>query len=196
MSGPASSSSSQTLRNTSRYLFARVRLGDASALNLLVSRYLPRLRRWAHGRLARWARSGIGTSDLLQDAVLRSLPKISTFDPRGERALGAFLEKVVQNRIRDEYRKVGRKPIPRGLSDTMIDPRPSPLDRVLSAEQEHRYRAALAVLSPGDRELIVAHLELDYTHEQLAIMTNRSTNAARMALQRATRRLVERMRDV
>jgi DNA-directed RNA polymerase specialized sigma24 family protein len=82
------------------------------------------------------------------------------------------------------------------LSDVIVDAHPSPLDAVVSKEQENRYRAALDSMSPCDRELIVAHLELDYTHEQLACMTGRSPHAARMALQRAIRRLVERMRDV
>jgi len=195
MSGTASSSSSRTLRDTSRYLLACVRLGDTGALSLLVSRYLPRLRQWAHGRLPRWARSGVDTSDLIQDAVLRTIPKIGTFDPRSKRALGVYLQRAVQNRIHDEHRRVARRAVPTTLSDAIIDSHPSPLDSAMSREQENRYRSALASMSPGDRALIVAHLELDYTHEQLGCMTGRSPNAARMALQRAIRRLVERMRD-
>jgi len=58
-----------------------------------------------------------------------------------------------------------------------------------------RYRAALARLKPADQEVIVAHVELDYTHEQLACMLGRSRNAARMALRRAIGRLAARLHD-
>jgi DNA-directed RNA polymerase specialized sigma24 family protein len=60
---------------------------------------------------------------------------------------------------------------------------------------EARYRAALAALSPVDQELIVAHVELDYNHEQLGCMLGRSRDAARMALRRAVGRLADRMRE-
>jgi DNA-directed RNA polymerase specialized sigma24 family protein len=43
--------------------------------------------------------------------------------------------------------------------------------------------------------LIVAHVELGYSHAQLGCMTGRSSNAARMALRRAIGRLAERMRE-
>jgi RNA polymerase sigma factor (sigma-70 family) len=76
-----------------------------------------------------------------------------------------------------------------------VQPAPSPLDELLADERQARYRAALARLRPRDHELIVAHVELDYTHQQLGCMTGRSPNAARMALERAIRRLAEEMRD-
>ena len=60
---------------------------------------------------------------------------------------------------------------------------------------EMRYRAALASLNTSDRELIVAHVELEYTHAQIGCMTGRSPNAARMALQRAVGRLAARMAE-
>jgi RNA polymerase sigma-70 factor (ECF subfamily) len=41
---------------TSLSLLERAREGDADALNALIARYLPRLQRWAHGRLPAWAR--------------------------------------------------------------------------------------------------------------------------------------------
>ena len=60
---------------------------------------------------------------------------------------------------------------------------------------EARYRSALARLSPLDQMVIVGHVELEYSHEQLGVMLGRSRNAARMALHRAVRRLAEEMRD-
>jgi len=75
------------------------------------------------------------------------------------------------------------------------DPRPSPLDRTMSRDLEARYRAALSRLTPGERDLVVGHIELAYNHAQLGHMTGRSPHAARMALRRAIARLAILMRE-
>src|SRR5262245_60535817 len=82
-------------------LLERARAGDASALNILMGRYLPRLRRWASGRLPRWARDVADTQDLVQDVVLQTFKNIETFEPRSEGALQAYLRQSIVNRIRD-----------------------------------------------------------------------------------------------
>jgi RNA polymerase sigma-70 factor (ECF subfamily) len=180
---------------TSEHLFVQARRGDASALGRLVGRYLPELRRWAHGRLPRWVRTAADTSDLIHDAVVRTLPRLDTFDRRGRRALAAYLRTAVHNRIRDEHRRAGRRGVPQALSDALVDAAASPLDQAIAAEANARYRTALSRLRPRDRELIVAHIELDYSHAQLGCLIGRSPHAARMALQRAVRRLASQMQD-
>lgn len=176
-------------------LLDRARVGDRTALGRLIGRCLPALTRWAHRRLPRWARTAADTTDFVQDAVLRTLRRSPTLDIRSRQALAAYLRQAVHNRIRDEHRRIARRGVHDAVTDTFADRGPSPLDRALTQEQDTRYRAALARLSAADRELIVAHVELDYTHAQLGCMTGRSANAARMALERAVRRLAARMRD-
>jgi RNA polymerase sigma-70 factor, ECF subfamily len=181
---------------TSLRLLIRARRGESSALGQLLRRHLPDLRRWAHRRLRPWARSAADTADLVQDAILHTLDRLDGFDVRGRRALAAYLRRAVGNRIHDEHRRAIRRGAPNALSDALVDPGASPLDQAIASETEARYEAALTRLHPNDRELIVAHVELDYSHEQLACMTGRSRNAARVALQRAVRRLVQQMGDV
>jgi RNA polymerase sigma-70 factor, ECF subfamily len=178
---------------TSWRLLAQARRGHSSALELLVLRYLPRLRRWARGRLPVWVRSAADTSDLLQDVILHTLSRLDVFQPQGRRALAVYLRAAVRNRIADEHRRASRWVMSETV-ETLASNGPSPLQRAIDAETEHQYRAALARLSRRDRELIVAHLELDYSHAQLGCMIGRSPNAARMALCRAISRLAERMR--
>ncbi|HLG56575.1 MAG TPA: sigma-70 family RNA polymerase sigma factor [Vicinamibacterales bacterium] len=180
---------------SSRRLLARAQLGDPDALGELIERYLPQLHRWTHGRLARWVRAGADTTDIVHDAVLGAVRRLPAFAPRGPHALARYLRVAVRNRIRDEHRRFARRGVRVGGLESLVDRRPSPFDRAAAHQEQARYRAALARLSPQDRELIVAHVELDYTHEQLGCMTGRSPNAARMALQRAVHRLAERMRD-
>src|SRR5438132_3377623 len=143
----------EALESTPR-LFDRARLGDTAAVGELFGRYLPELKRWAHGRLPQWARSIADTADLVQDTVLRTLGRLDRFDPRGRRALAAYLRQAVRNRIRDEHRRVARHELPQPLSETLVDRRPSPLDRAITNENETRYRAAVSHLSPTDQELI------------------------------------------
>src|SRR6185436_19368854 len=54
-------------------LLEGIRGGDASATARLVKRYLPILRRWAHGRLPGKARDLADTDDLVQVALMRGL---------------------------------------------------------------------------------------------------------------------------
>ena len=191
MPGAAADSSS----TTSWRLLARARFGDRSALGRLVGRRLPALTRWAHRRLPRWTRTAADTSDLVQDALLQTLRRLTTIELRSRQALGAYLRQAVRNRIRDEHRRAARRGVHDALSDAIVDRAPSPFDLTLAHETAARYRAAVSDLHPNDRELIVAHVELGYSHEQLGCMTGRSRNAARMALERAVRRLAERMGD-
>jgi RNA polymerase sigma-70 factor (ECF subfamily) len=189
---PAASSSTTT---SSWRLLDRARIGDRTALGRLISRCLPALTRWAHRRQPQWARTAADTTDLVQDAALRTLGQSRALDLHSRHALAAYLREAVRNRIRDEHRRIARRGVHEAVSNTLVDTTPSPLDRALTQEQDARYRAALARLSVRDRELIVAHVELDYSHAQLGCMTGRSRNAARMALERAVRRLAAQMRD-
>lgn len=184
---------------TSGRLFVRARQGDASALGRLLDRYLPDLRRWTHRRLPRWARTAADTSDFVQDAMLGTIRRFGTFEPKGRQALAEYLRTAVQNRLRDEFRRVAR----RGRvfdnsfevrSRTAVDPQPSPLDLAADNELKAKYRAAVLDLNASDRVLIVAHLA-GYSDDQLAVVTGRSPNAVRVAVQRALRRLLKVMRD-
>ena len=140
-------------------------------------------------------RSAADTNDVVQDAVLGTLARLDAFQPQGRRALASYLRTAVRNRIADEHRRAARWIASAAPLDALPDEELSPLQRVIGAETERRYRDALARLSCRDRQLIVAHFELDYSHAQLGCMIGRSPHAARMALTRAIARLASRMRD-
>ena len=68
-------------------LLARVKNGEEDAVSQLLARSLPPLRRWARGRLPPWARGLAETQDLVQDAILKTLPRLATFEVRHPGAL-------------------------------------------------------------------------------------------------------------
>lgn len=168
---------------------------DVSSLKALLVGCLPALHRLAHGRLPRWIRSIADTADVVHDVVLRSLGRLRSIERADEGALAAYLSEAVRNRIRDEHRRVMRRGPSAALPAELRDRGPSPFDLAARDQIDARYRAALARLSPLDQMLIVGHVELDYSHEQLGLMIGRSRNAARMALHRAVRRLAEHLRE-
>ena len=174
-------------------LHLRARAGDQSAVNALFARHWSPLLRWAHGRLPTWARSRMDTADLVQEAMMQTFRRLDAFEVRRHNALRAYLRQGIQNRIKDELRRVARAPED-VLDDNLRDGAPSPLAAAISGEAEERYKKALARLRPQDRELIVGRFELEYSFEQLALATRRrSAGAARVALTRALTRLAEEM---
>ena len=176
-------------------LLEQVKRGDALALNRLLQRYLPRLSRWASGRLPRWARDVSDTDDLVQDTLVRSLSNLSHFRPQGEGALQAYLRRAIVNRIRDEIRRRGRQPELAALESGVADSGQSPLEAAIGGQLLERYDRALERLPNEDREAVIARIELGCSYLEIAdALQKPSADAARMAVSRALVRLAEELR--
>jgi RNA polymerase sigma factor (sigma-70 family) len=176
-------------------LLARARAGDSLALEDLIARYLPRLRRWASGRLPASARERDDTDDLVQETVIKTLRKLEGFDPRHAGALQGYLRQAVLNRIRDAIRRQQRRPAPVPLDEDMTGDGTSPLEQAIGVEALERYDAALATLAVQDQEAIIGRIEWGYDYEELARELGKpSSEAARVAVRRALLKLADRMR--
>jgi RNA polymerase sigma factor (sigma-70 family) len=176
-------------------LVVRAREGDRMAVEALLQRSIPGLRRFAHGRLPAAARGTLDTGDLVQETVLHVLRRLDTFEPRHVGAMQAYLRQSVINRIRDEVRRIGRHPTPAELPDDLASDLPSPLEEAVRSEAYDRYRAVLVQLSPRDREMVVARIEAQWNLGEIAQRFNmRTVDGARMAVTRALRRLMDRLK--
>jgi RNA polymerase sigma factor (sigma-70 family) len=179
---------------SSTQLLDRLRTGDDEALELLIGRYLVPLRRWAHGRLPAWARSMSDTQDLVQDAVVRVLRHLATFEPERKGALHAYLRTAVLHRIFDEVRHAHRVPPGVELDEDLTSRQPSPFELAVGQEDREIFEAALEELREEDRELIIARVEWGLSYEEVAAALGKPTaNAARMGVRRAVLRLAEVM---
>jgi RNA polymerase sigma-70 factor, ECF subfamily len=179
---------------STQQLLDLVRQGDRDALERLYARCLPPLRRWARGRLPAAARGALDTQDLVQDTVVNSLRRLDQFESRHEGALQAYLRQAVLNRIRDEARRFGRRPVQAELSESLRSEAASPLDIAIGREGVEQYEAALQRLRPADREAIIGRLELQHDYQELAIILGKpNANAARVAVTRALARLMEQL---
>jgi len=196
---PSGESSSDSTANrveaqSSIELVRRARTGDTAAENELCVRYLPRLQRWAHGRLPAWARGALDTQDLVQDTFIQVLKRLGDFEPRHEGAFHGYLRQALINRVRDEIRRANRHAPPQPLDPAKAGSDPSPLEEAIGSETLERYESALQRLRPTDREAIMLRIELNYPYADIATALGKpSIAAAQMAVSRALVRLAEEM---
>lgn len=174
-------------------LVQRAKAGDSSALDRLILRYLPRLRRWTRRRLPAWARDVAETEDLVQETLLNAVRNLPAFEMRHDLSLQAYMKRAARNRLNDEIKRARRH-----LPADPLDPewraeQPDPEQYAIGREDLWRCRVALARLRPKDRRLILLALAGERRSDQLARQTGQSAGAARVALTRALARLAEEM---
>jgi RNA polymerase sigma factor (sigma-70 family) len=183
-----------TDNETSFHLLLRARDGDQDAVELLCARYLPRLNRWARGRLPRGARSAMDTGDVVQDVLINVIRRLKMFEPRDEGTFQGYLRQALTNRFRDEARKVNSHPVASPLDSAWPSFGPSPLEIAIGREGVERYEAALERLRPDDQRAIIARCEWGMNHDEIAAALGKpSANAARVAIHRALVRLAKEM---
>ena len=152
-------------------LLQRAQAGNREAVEQLMERYLPRLKRWASGRLPREAR------DLVPTPPISSRTRCSTRSGASRRCRRAatagcrpIFRQAVMNGIRDELRRARRRPRLDPLGPAHPHPGPSPLELAIGKQTVDRYERALAALKPQDREAVVARIDLGCTYSEIAGM--------------------------
>jgi RNA polymerase sigma factor (sigma-70 family) len=177
-------------------LIIRARTGDQSAVEAILQRCLPSLKRWAHGRLPAVARGHLETSDLVQDAAMHAIAHLDSFESRHVGAMQAYLRQSVINRIRDEMRRFARRGATAEIPEDHASNELSPLEHALQNETYDRYRAAMNGLKPRERELVIARVEAQWTAPEIAEHFGFNTvDGARMAVARAIQRLGAAMKE-
>jgi RNA polymerase sigma factor (sigma-70 family) len=133
------------------------------------------------------------TADVVQDAAIRVWRRLDHIRVERPGDLDAYLRQAARNRIRDEARRIGRRPELTSLDVEPADGSPSPLDAVIADELLARDAGTWGRLTPEDRELLVARFQFGYSYEEVArLMARPSAAAARMAVNR----VVARLRDL
>lgn len=159
-------------------LLSLMRQGDDSARERLMARYLPMLRRWAHGRLPARARDLNDTNDLVQITLLSALKNLDQFKSQHEGALLAYLRTTLLNAIRGELRRVGRagttEPLPDDVDVLGADTQVPRLD----SAQWLDYENALAKLPELKREAVLLRLEFGMSYAEIASALDRPSEAA------------------
>ena len=175
-------------------LVIRAREGDHAALDALFARYLPRIQRWAHGRLPAAARGASDTHDLVQDTLTKVFQRIHQFEPRHPGAFQGYVWTTLWNCIRDSARRQRKSGLSDPIGEDIPTYDPSPFEIALGKETLARYERAMEALRPEDREAIVARIELGLPYTEVAAALGKPTvAAAQMAVSRALVKLAEGM---
>lgn len=177
-------------------LLQRIRAGDDSARDRLLERYLPILRRWAHGRMPAKSRGLADTDDLVQITLVRVLKQLERFEPRHEGAFLAYLRRILINAMRNEMARAATRGQQVEIGEGMVASGPSPLESVLGRDMLDRYEAAFALLGEEQQEAVLMRVELGLTYDEIAeAMGKNSANTARMIVARGLARLAETMEE-
>jgi RNA polymerase sigma-70 factor, ECF subfamily len=173
-------------------LLKKLKKGDTSARDRLLIRYLPILKQWAHRRLPVYSRDLQETDDLVQNTLIRALSHLDTFEYRREGAFLAYLRQILLNTLRDEARRVARRPVKQSLEEAIDSP--SLVVQSVGAETMAAYESALSTLPEVQREAVVLRVEFGYSFQEIAeAVGSPSTDAARMMVTRALARLAQVM---
>jgi RNA polymerase sigma-70 factor (ECF subfamily) len=175
------------------HLLNEAKSGSLEAREALVARYLPRLQKWARGRIPSSARGVLETDDIVQDTLLQTLHNLDAFDPEHSGAFRGYVRRAAQNRIFDEYRRVSRRPSADQSAGGIAHPGPSPLEAAIGKERVENYEAALERLKPRDQEAITARLEDGMSYSEIGQELGIKEDAARMVVKRALFRLAQEM---
>jgi RNA polymerase sigma factor (sigma-70 family) len=183
-----------TPTTTSLGLLERAQAGDVRALNELLRRFVPRLKRWITGRLPNECRDLCDTNDLVQETLMRVVGALPAFEVRHDAGLQAYFRQAVWNRLREEIRRASRRPPLLELDESLPAEDASPLERAIGAEAVARYEAALQRLDEDERSTVIGRLEFGYSYPELALMLGKRTpDAARKLMERAVPKLVHWM---
>jgi RNA polymerase sigma-70 factor, ECF subfamily len=165
--------------------------GDSGALTAeeLCRLYGPKVSRFA----AMAARGSQEADDLAQDALLRAVRAIGSFDP-AKGSVDAWLWRIVVNAGRDSAR---RRELTRGLLERLIftAPRESETveDAVLTRLRDADLHAQIRLLPHRDRTLIALRYGAGLDTDEVGAATGLTTDSAGKAIRRALARLRARL---
>jgi RNA polymerase sigma-70 factor, ECF subfamily len=168
-------------------LLQRARLFDESALAELYDRYSPGLYRYAVRQL--------GEPDMAEECVSESFSRLLGAFSRGkgpDQHLQAYLYRIAHNWITDLFRREPAEPLPLEAEQLTADS-PDPDDLVSDQEDYQALRAAIAELTPDQRQVFVLKYWEDWTNEAIAQALHKPVGAVKSLQHRAIQRLKRRM---
>lgn len=204
---------------TTQVLLEKAQDGDGQALNELCRRYQQRVLATVRIRLGAELRRRVESWDIVQEVMIDALRKVNSFDYKTDGAFLHFLNRVVENKIRDEAdrQRAGKRDpalevsfdaarsayavFPLDMPDS-ASPTPS---KVLSLHEDlallERAMDRLAAESEEYRDLIVAVKIEGRTYAEIAEEIGPkepglTVDAVRMRVKRATLALTRIFKDL
>jgi len=187
-------------------LINRVASGDPLAVNQLMDRHRPRLRRMVSMRFDTRVAQRLDPSDVVQEALTEASRRLPVYIADRPLPFYPWLRQIAWERllqlqrqhVRASKRSVVREQrVELGLTDESVAqlasrltaPGPSPSHAAAQAEHTNLLRAALAKMEPTDREVLVMwHLE-ELAISEIASVLNLTVEGVKSRHRRALLRL-------
>jgi RNA polymerase sigma-70 factor (ECF subfamily) len=182
-------------------LLDQARSGSPEALNHLYERCAGRLLAFIRLRLGRDLRSRLESRDILHATLLKSLSHVSELKAAETRSVMAWLARIAEHEIQDcaDFHHRQRRDAAREMPIEDDAPLPaltrSALSRVILGEQAEQLEAALDVLSPDHREVILLRKFEELSFAEIGQRLGKSEDACRMLLARAMTALTLEMSE-
>ncbi len=188
-------------------LLLRWHKGDRSALDQLIARDLPWIRRQVRRRLGPALRRRGDTEDYMQDAMIEALKYSPRFVSRSQSRFRHIMVRIVENVLREKNRwhQARRRAMSKELpisSDSVIDldqPQESvtrPGDKAQQNERELWVRLALEFLQPDERKVILMRQWEGKSFAEIAEELGITTGTARMRFHRSLPQLASKIMEL
>lgn len=191
----------ESVNPQTRRLVARAKSGDKEAENKLYEIYSERILGIVRLRMGSELRSKMQSMDLVQDALLCSFRDLGDFTYRNEGDFRRWLSHIVENRIRDNIRKLhrqkhdinkevqlnGSSQSKNGTFVPGIEPAytTTPSKIISRKEDQEKLEKAMQRLNPEYREVILLAKIEGLSYKQIGEKIGKSPDAVRMLLVRA-----------
>ncbi|MEW6744035.1 MAG: sigma-70 family RNA polymerase sigma factor [Planctomycetota bacterium] len=178
-------------------LIAKIRAGDERARDQLFRLYVDRVRRVVRLRLGSRLRRRLEVNDIVQSVLLHAVRDFDQFEYRGEGAFFHWLNRIVENRLRDRLKHEMRakrdirrdQTITEGLGTTRgVDPTaqlPTPSRIVSGREELDRIEAAIVALPHDLKEVLILRKYENLPWKDIATEIGLSEGAVRRLFARA-----------
>lgn len=175
--------------------------GDRSAIGGLLETYRPLLTALADRQLSASLRAKVSASDLVQQTCEEALRAITQVRASDGQQLWNWLSTLLSRNLYDQHRRyvvcqkrsLRREERLHGSRPSVPSAIPTVENAVLQAELVQRLEHALQRLPLAHREVLRWRFLEDRSCEEIAGMVSRSTDAVRMLVNRALKRLQQEL---
>jgi RNA polymerase sigma-70 factor, ECF subfamily len=142
--------------------------------------------RWSPG-LYRYAMRLLDDADLAEECVAETFQRLLMALQQGngpKDSLQAYLYRIAHNWVTDIYRRSPRQPVPLPL-DLQANSEHEPPSVVTQNLERQKIQAALACLTPDQRQVIMLKYLEDWNHQEIARALNKPVGAIKSLQHRA-----------
>ncbi|MEI7645348.1 MAG: sigma-70 family RNA polymerase sigma factor [Chloroflexales bacterium] len=156
--------------------------GDQRAFDMIYDRFADPIFRYVYARCGDVS----ATEDLLGDLWVRVVERLASFRPPPsgvEQAFAAWLYRIAHNLVIDSFRRKSAGNIP--LDPNISDREPTPDEHAISSDERRTLHAAIAKLTPDQREVVLLRFIEERSNAEVAVLTGRSEGAVKVMQHRA-----------